>query len=107
MISLNTKIEEQARQEDEFANLDDTKNHYLGYTEKELHLAFHLVCNKSHWKDGNRVKLSKKVFDEYADVIETAVSFFTGGSCEFYYTGEKRKTYWCEFAGYWANGMEG
>ena len=43
----------------------------------------------------------------FADAIESAVIFYTGGGCEFYYTGEKRKTYWCEFGGYYANGMEG
>ena len=89
---------------------NDLVNGYIiltGYTEKELHMAFDLVCSKSHWKEGGRVKLSKTILDNYSDVIESAVIFFTGGGCEFYYTGEKRKTYWCEFAGYWANGMEG
>jgi len=107
MISLNTQVEEKARQEDELADLDDVRKVYGGYTEKELHIAFNLVCNKSHWKDGNRVKVSKKDLDKYADAIESAVIFYTGGGCEFYYTGEKRKTYWCEFGGYYANGMEG
>jgi len=107
MISLNTQVEEKARQEDELADLDDVKKVYGGYTEKELHLAFNLVCNKSHWKYGNRVKISKRDLDRYEDAIESAVIFFTGGGCEFYYTGEKRKTYWCEFGGYYANGMEG
>ena len=107
MISLNTQVEEKARQEDELADLDDVKKVYGGYTEKELHIAFNLVCNKSHWKDGNRVKVSKKDLDKYADAIESAVISYTGGGCEFYYTGEKRKTYWCEFGGYYANGMEG
>ena len=88
MISLNTQVEEKARQEDELANLDDVKKVYGGYTEKELHLAFNLVSNKSHWKDGNRVKVSKKDLDKYADAIESAVIFYTGGGCEFYYTGE-------------------
>ena len=107
MISLNTQVEEKARQEDELANLNDVEKVYGGYTEKELHIAFNLVCNKSHWKDGNKVKVSKKDLDKYADAIESAVIFYTGGGCEFYYTGEKRKTYWCEFGGYYANGMEG
>ena len=87
MISLNTQVEEKARQKDELADLDDVKKVYGGYTEKELHIAFNLVCNKSHWKDGNRVKVSKKDLDKYADAIESAVIFYTGGGCEFYYTG--------------------
>ena len=107
MISLNTQVEEKARQKDELADLDDVKKVYGGYTEKELHLAFNLVCNKSHWKNGNKVKISKRDLDKHADAIEYAVIFYTGGGCEFYYTGEKRKTYWCEFGGYYANGMEG
>ena len=36
MIALNTKVEEQARQEEELANLDDTRKVYRGYTQKEL-----------------------------------------------------------------------
>ena len=40
MISLNTQVEEKARQEDELADLDDVKKVYGGYTEKELHIAF-------------------------------------------------------------------
>ena len=95
MIALNTKVEEQARQQDELAELDDIKEIYRGYT------------NKEHWKYGNRVKLSKTFIEKNHDVIEAAVIFFTGGGCMFYYTGEKRKTYWCEFEGYFANGMEG
>ena len=107
MISLNTKIEEKARKEAELADLDDIKKIYRGYTNKELTVAFNAVVNKEHWKYGNRVKLTKTFIEKNHDVIEAAVIFFTGGDCEFYYTGEKRKTYWCEFAGYWANGMEG
>ena len=34
MISLNTKIEEKARQEAELADLDDVKDVYRGYTKK-------------------------------------------------------------------------
>ena len=107
MISLNTKIEEQARIKTQYDEFDDVEKVFSGYTEKELHMAFDLVCSKSHCKEGGRVKLSKTILDNYSDLIESAVIFFTGGGCEFYYTGEKRKTYWCEFAGYWANGMEG
>ena len=33
MIALNTKIEEQARQEEELAGLDDTEKVYRGYTQ--------------------------------------------------------------------------
>ena len=107
MISLNTKIEEKARQEAELADLDDVKKIYRGYTNKELTIAFNAVVNKEHWKFGKKVKLTKTFIEKNHDVIEAAVIFFTGGGCEFYYTGEKRKTYWCEFAGYFANGMEG
>jgi len=74
---------------------------------KELDIAFGLVVNKSHWKEGNRVKLSERILNKYKDVIEAAVIFYTGGGCEFYYTGNKKRTYWCEFEGYYANGMEG
>ena len=107
MISLNTQVEEKARQEDELANLDDVKKIYRGYTDKELTIAFNVVVNKEHWKFGNRLKLTKTFIEKNRDVIEAAVIFYTGGGCEFYYTGEKRKTYWCEFGGYYANGMEG
>ena len=107
MISLNTQVEEKARQEDELANLDDVEKVYGGYTNKELTIAFNVVVNKEHWKYGNRVKLTKTFIEKNRDVIEAAVIFYTGGGCEFYYTGEKRKTYWCEFGGYYANGMEG
>ena len=47
MISLNTKIEEKARQESELADLDDIEKVYRGYTRKELTIAFNVVCNKS------------------------------------------------------------
>ena len=47
MIALNTKIEEQARQEEELADLDDTEKVYRGYTQKELQEAFNLVTNQS------------------------------------------------------------
>ena len=107
MISLNTQVEEKARQKDELADLDDVKKIYRGYTDKELTIAFNVVVNKEHWKFGNRVKLTKTFIEKNRDVIEAAVIFYTGGGCEFYYTGEKRKTYWCEFGGYYANGMEG
>ena len=107
MIALNKNVEEQARQEEEFKGLDDVKKVYRGYTHKELDIAFGLVVNKSHWKEGNRVKLSERILNKYKDVIEAAVIFYTGGGCEFYYTGNKRRTYWCEFEGYFANGMEG
>ena len=101
MISLNTKIEEKARQEAELADLDDVEKVYRDYTRKELTIAFNAVCNKSNWKDGNRVKLTKPFIEKNRDVIEAAVIFFTGGDCQFYYTGNKRKTYWCEFEGYY------
>ena len=101
MISLNTKVEEKARQEDELANLDDVKDVYRGYTRKELTIAFNVVCNQSNWKEGNKVKLTKTFIEKNRDVIEAAVIFFTGGDCQFYYTGNKRKTYWCEFEGYY------
>jgi len=101
MISLNTKIEEKARQEDELADLDDVKDVYRGYTRKELTKAFNVVCNQSNWKEGNKVKLTKTFIEKNRDVIEAAVIFFTGGDCQFYYTGNKRKTYWCEFEGYY------
>ena len=107
MISLNTQVEEKARQKDELADLDDVKKVYRGYTNKELTIAFNVVVNKEHWKYGNRVKLTKTFIEKNRDVIEAAVIFYTGGDCEFYYTGEKRKAYWCEFEGYFANGMEG
>ena len=45
MISLNTQVEEKARQEDELADLDDVKKVYGGYTEKELHIAFNLITS--------------------------------------------------------------
>ena len=48
MIALNTKVEEQARQEEELADLDDTRKVYCCYTQKELEEAFRLVCNKSN-----------------------------------------------------------
>ena len=107
MIALNKNVEEKARQEEELKDLDDVKKVYRGYTHKELDIAFGLVVNKSHWKEGNRVKLSERILNKYKDVIAAAVIFYTGGDCEFYYTGNKRKTYWCEFEGYFANGMEG
>ena len=93
MISLNTQVEEKARQKDELADLDDVKKVYRGYTNKELTIAFNVVVNKEHWKYGNRVKLTKTFIEKNHDVIEAAVIFYTGGDCEFYYTGEKRKTY--------------
>ena len=46
MIALNTKVEEQARKEEELAGLDDTEKVYRGYTQKELQEAFNLVVNK-------------------------------------------------------------
>ena len=101
MIALNTKVEEKARQEDELADLDDVKDVYRGYTRKELTIAFNVVCNQSNWKEGNKVKLTKTFIEKNRDVIEAAVIFFTGGDCQFYYTGNKRKTYWCEFEGYY------
>ena len=101
MIALNTKVEEKARQEDELADLDDVKDVYRGYTRKELTIAFNIVCNQSNWKEGNKVKLTKTFIEKNRDVIEAAVIFFTGGDCQFYYTGNKRKTYWCEFEGYY------
>ena len=101
MISLNTKIEEKARQEAELAELDDVKDVYRGYTRKELTIAFNVVCDQSNWKEGNKVKLTKTFIEKNRDVIEAAVIFFTGGDCQFYYTGNKRKTYWCEFEGYY------
>ena len=101
MISLNTQVEEKARKEDELSNLDDVKKIYRGYTDKELTIAFNVVVNKEHWKFGNRVKLTKTFIEKNRDVIEAAVIFFTGGDCQFYYTGNKRKTYWCEFEGYY------
>ena len=101
MISLNTKVEEKARQEDELADLDDVKDVYRGYTRKELTIAFNVVCNQSNWKEGNKVKLTKTFIEKNRDVIEAAVIFFTGGDCQFYYTGNKRRTYWCEFEGYY------
>ena len=101
MISLNTKVEEKARQEDELADLDVVKDVYRGYTRKELTIAFNVVCNQSNWKEGNKVKLTKTFIEKNRDVIEAAVIFFTGGDCQFYYTGNKRRTYWCEFEGYY------
>lgn len=101
MISLNTKVEEKARQEDELADLDDVKDVYRGYTRKELTIAFNVVCDQSNWKEGNKVKLTKTFIEKNRDVIEAAVIFFTGGDCQFYYTGNKRRTYWCEFEGYY------
>ena len=50
MISLNTQVEEKARQKDELADLDDVKKIYRGYTDKELTIAFNVVVNKEHWK---------------------------------------------------------
>jgi len=103
MIALNTKVEEQARQEDELADLDDTRKVYRGYTQKELHEAFNLVVNKSNWKNPTCTKISKKNLDKYQRVIEAAVIFFTGSSAEFTYDIDSigRKTYWCEFDGYY------
>ena len=48
MISLNTKIEEQARIKTQYDEFDDVEKVFSGYTEKELHMAFDLVCSKSH-----------------------------------------------------------
>ena len=45
MIALNTKVEEQARQEDELADLDDTEKVYCGYTQKELQEALFQLLN--------------------------------------------------------------
>ena len=103
MIALNTKVEEQARQEEELADLDDTKKVYCGYTQKELEEAFRLVCNKSNWKDPTSTKISKKNLDKYRKVIEAAVPYFTGSWAEFVYSEDSigRKTYWCEFDGYY------
>ena len=103
MIALNTKIEEQARQEEELADLDDTRKVYCGYTQKELEEAFRLVCNKSNWKDPTSTKISKKNLDKYRKVIEAAVPYFTGSCAEFVYSEDSigRKTYWCEFDGYY------
>ena len=103
MISLNTKIEEKARQEAELADLDDTKKVYRGYTQKELQEAFNLVVNKSNWKDPTCTKISKKNLDKYQRVIEAAVIYFTGSCAEFTYDVDSigRKTYWCEFDGYY------
>ena len=103
MISLNTKIEEKARQEEELAGLDDTKKVYRGYTQKELHTAFNLVANKSNWKDPTSTKISAKNLAKYREVIEAAVIFYTGSCAEFVYSKDSigRKTYWCEFDGYY------
>ena len=103
MIALNTKIEEQARQEDELADLDDVKKDFGGYTHKELEEAFRLVANKSNWKDPTCTKISKKNLDKYGQVIREAVCYFTGSSAEFTYDIDSigRKTYWCEFDGYY------
>ena len=103
MIALNTKVEEQARQEEELAGLDDTEKVYRGYTQKELHEAFNLVVNKSNWKDPTCTKISKKNLDKYGQVIREAVWYFTGSSAEFTYDIDSigRKTYWCEFDGYY------
>ena len=103
MISLNTKVEEKARQEEELAGLDDTKKVYRGYTQKELQEAFNLVVNKSNWKDPTCTKISKKNLDKYHRVIEAAVIYFTGSCAEFTYDVDSigRKTYWCEFDGYY------
>ena len=103
MISLNTQVEEKARQEDELADLDDVKKVYGGYTHKELEEAFRLVANKSNWKDPTCTKISKKNLDKYGQVIREAVGYFTGSSAEFTYDIDSigRKTYWCEFDGYY------
>ena len=84
MIALNTKVEEQARQEEELADLDDTRKVYLGYTQKELQEAFNLVVNKSNWKDPTSTKISKKNLDKYRKVIEAAVPYFTGSCAELF-----------------------
>ena len=103
MIALNTKVEEQARQEEELAGLDDTKKVYRGYTQKELHEAFNLVVNKSNWKDPTSTKISAKNLAKYREVIEAAVIFYTGSCAEFVYSKDSlgRTTYWCEFDGYY------
>jgi hypothetical protein len=103
MISLNTQVEEKARQEDELADLDDVEKVYCGYTQKELQEAFNLVANKSNWKDPTCTKISKKNLDKYRKVIEAAVPYFTGSCAEFTYSEDSigRKTYWCEFDGYY------
>ena len=103
MISLNTKVEEKATQEEELAGLDDTKKVYRGYTQKELHIAFNLVANKSNWKDPTSTKISAKNLAKYREVIEAAVPYFTGSCAEFVYSKDSlgRTTHWCEFDGYY------
>ena len=103
MIALNTKVEEQARQQDELADLEDTKKVYRGYTQKELQEAFNLVVNKSNWKDPTSTKISKKNLDKYQEVIRAAVIYYTGSCAEFTYDIDSigRTTYWCEFDGYY------
>ena len=103
MIALNKNVEEKARQEDELKGLDDVEKVYRGYTQKELHIAFNLVVNKSNWKDPTCTKISKENLDKYEQVIRDAVWYYTGSSAEFTYDIDSigRKTYWCEFDGYY------
>ena len=103
MIALNKNVEEKARQEEELKGLDDVKKVYRGYTQKELHEAFNLVVNKSNWKDPTCTKISKENLVKYREVIEAAVIFYTGSCAEFVYSKDSlgRKTYWCEFDGYY------
>ena len=103
MIALNKNVEEKARQEDELKGLDDVEKVYRGYTQKELHIAFNLVANKSNWKDPTSIKISEKNLAKYREVIEAAVIFYTGSCAEFVSSKDSlgRTTYWCEFDGYY------
>tara|TARA_Y100001937_G_C6943326_1_gene251372 strand:+ start:160 stop:486 length:327 start_codon:yes stop_codon:yes gene_type:complete len=103
MIALNKNVEEKARQEDELKGLDDVEKVYRGYTQKELHIAFNLVANKSNWKDPTSTKISEKNLAKYREVIEAAVIFYTGSCAEFVSSKDSlgRTTYWCEFDGYY------
>ena len=103
MIALNKNVEEQARQEEELKGLDDVEKVYRGYTQKELHIAFNLVANKSDWKDPTSTKISATNLAKYREVIEAAVIYFTGSCAEFVCRKDHMGgvSMWCTFDGYY------
>ena len=62
---------------------------------------------KSKFKLFNKVTIAFNVYvingkiEKNRDVIDAVIFFTWRWDCQFYYTGNKRRTYWCEFEGYY------
>lgn len=50
------------------------------FTHEELHAAFHLVCDKKHWKNPINVVIKNPGVRTLA-CIEEAIPYMTGGPC--------------------------